>query len=86
MITALCYLHEALIEGQLTDHLVYEPNDPRGNVSGNSRNGRSVKKVQSKDGEMALEVRQRWSRYGPLRRRCCPVRDVVGAESRVPHT
>jgi len=47
---------EAMLEGELTDHLGYEPNDPAGNGSGNSRNGRSVKKVQSKDGEMALEV------------------------------
>lgn len=47
---------EAMLEGELTDHLGYEPNHPAGNGTGNSRNGRGSKKVQSKDGPMELEV------------------------------
>jgi putative transposase len=47
---------DVMLEGEFTEHLGYELIDPVGNGSWNSRNGRSVKKVQSKDGEMALEV------------------------------
>jgi putative transposase len=47
---------EAMLEGELTSHLGYEPHDPAGNGSGNSRNGRSSKTIQSKDGAMELEV------------------------------
>jgi putative transposase len=47
---------EAMLEGELADDLGYEPNDPAGNGSGNSRNGRSIKTVQSRVGEIALEV------------------------------
>ncbi|MCZ6832062.1 MAG: transposase [Gammaproteobacteria bacterium] len=47
---------EAMLEGELTDHLGYEPNDPLGNGTGNSRNGRSARMVQSKDGEIGLEI------------------------------
>lgn len=47
---------EAMLEGELSDHLGYKPNDPSGNGTGNSRNGRSSKKVQSKDGEIGLEI------------------------------
>ena len=47
---------EAMLEGEMTAHLGYEPSDPLGNGTGNSRNGRSAKKVQSKDGEIDLEV------------------------------
>ncbi len=32
------------------------PHDPAGNGSGNSRNGHTAKKVQSKDGELDLEI------------------------------
>ncbi len=47
---------EAMLEGEMTSHLGYEAHDPAGNGSGNSRNGRSSKKVRSKDGELALEI------------------------------
>ncbi len=47
---------EAMLEGELTDHLGYEPNNPSGNGTGNSRNGRTTKKVQSKDGEIGLDI------------------------------
>lgn len=47
---------EALLEGEMTNHLGYEAHDPAGNGTGNSRNGHYRKKVQSKDGEIDLEV------------------------------
>lgn len=47
---------EAMLEGELTDHLGYEPNNPSGNGTGNSRNGRTTKKVQSRDGEIDLDI------------------------------
>jgi transposase-like protein len=57
---------EAMLEGELTEHLGYESNDPSGNGTGNSRNGRSTKKVQSKDGAIDLEVpRDRTGSFEP---------------------
>ena len=47
---------EAMLDGELTNHLGYAPHDPAGHGTGNSRNGYSAKKVQSKDGELELEV------------------------------
>jgi hypothetical protein len=36
---------EALLEGEMTNYLGYEPHDPAGNGTGNSRNGYSAKKA-----------------------------------------
>ncbi len=47
---------EAMLDGELTSHLGYAPHDPVGHGTGNSRNGYSAKKVQSKDGELELEI------------------------------
>ena len=47
---------ETMLEGEMTSHLGYEPHDPLGNGSGNSRNGRFSKRVHSKDGELELEI------------------------------
>ena len=47
---------EAMLDGEMTSHLGYAPHDPAGNGSGNFRNGHTAKKVQSKDGELALEI------------------------------
>ena len=47
---------EAMLEGEMTSHLGYKAHDPAGNGSGNSRNGHSTKTVQSKDGELDLDV------------------------------
>ena len=47
---------EAMLDGEMTSHLGYVPHAPAGNGSGNSRNGHTAKKVQSKDGELVLEV------------------------------
>ena len=46
---------EAMLDGEMTSYLGYAPHDPAGNGSGNSRNGHTAKKVQSKDGELALD-------------------------------
>lgn len=57
---------EAMLDGELTSHLGYALHAPAGNGSGNSRNGYSAKKVQSKDGELELEVpRDRNSSFEP---------------------
>lgn len=45
-----------LTRQQLTDHLGYEPHDPVGRGSGNSRNGRTKKKVQTDIGQVEIEV------------------------------
>ena len=45
---------EAMLDGELTNHLGYASHDPAGHGTGNSRNGYSAKKVQSKDGELEL--------------------------------
>jgi len=47
---------ESALEGELTDHLGYEPHAPTGKNSGNSRNGRSRKTVKTAEGEISLEV------------------------------
>ncbi|RLT87430.1 MULTISPECIES: IS256 family transposase [unclassified Ketobacter] len=47
---------ESALEGELTDHLGYEANDPSGRNSGNSRNGRTSKSLQTTDGELNLQV------------------------------
>ena len=49
-------LIENMLDGEMTDHLGYAPHDPTGNGSGNSRNGRSSKKIQSKDGDIPLDI------------------------------
>ena len=41
---------------ELTDHLGYEPYDPAGNGSGNSRNGTSAKRVLTEGGAIDLDV------------------------------
>ena len=57
---------EAMLDGELTSHLGHRPHDPVGHGTGNSRNGYSAKKVQSKDGELELEVpRDRNSSFEP---------------------
>ena len=74
---------EAMLEGELTEHLGYEPSDPAGNGTGNSRNGRTGKTVQSKDGPMELSVpRDRNSSFEPQivrkgQRRINKIDDVI---------
>jgi putative transposase len=59
-------LVERAMEGELTYHLGYEKKAVAGNNSGNSRNGKYKKVVQSKDGEMEIQVpRDRAGEYQP---------------------
>ena len=44
------------LEVELSDHLGYEPHDPAGRGSGNSRNGTSRKKVTTDVGDVELAV------------------------------
>jgi putative transposase len=57
LLTAM--IRQALQTGlkvELADHLGYEPYDPAGRGSGNSRNGSSAKAVTTDVGEVALRV------------------------------
>ena len=47
---------ESALEGEMTDHLGYSPHEPAGRNSGNSRNGKSRKTLQSTEGELHLAV------------------------------
>lgn len=47
---------ETALETELTEHLGYEPGDPAGRGSGNSRNGRSTKKVHTEVGRVEIGV------------------------------
>src|SRR6478609_1297388 len=44
------------MQAELTDHLGYEKHDPVGYKSGNSRNGRTKKKLKGDFGEIDLET------------------------------
>ena len=47
---------EAALEGEMTHHLGYPVHDPSGRGSGNSRNRRSTKRLESESGSLDLEV------------------------------
>jgi len=47
---------EAMLEGDWTDHVGYEPYDPVGHHSGNSRNGTRAKTVLTELGPLEIEV------------------------------
>lgn len=49
-------LVERTLEAELTDHLGYAPNASHGRGSGNNRNGKSQKTVQSDSGPLQIEV------------------------------
>jgi len=49
-------LLERTLSAELTDHLGYEPHDPKGRKSGNSRNGHGNKRVTGEDDEMSITV------------------------------
>jgi len=48
-------LLESMLEGEMTDHVGYEPYDPAGHHSGNSRNGARTKTVITEIGPIELE-------------------------------
>jgi transposase-like protein len=57
---------ESALEGEMTDHLGCSPHEPAGRNSGNSRNGKSRKTLQSTEGELHLEVpRDRNGTFNP---------------------
>jgi len=49
-------LVQRALDGELTHHLGYEKYSPEGKNTGNSRNGKSPKKIKGKRGEMEIEV------------------------------
>src|SRR5881227_197835 len=49
-------LLERALQAEMTAHLGYEKHDPAGHNSGNSRNGRSRKKLKGEFGELELET------------------------------
>lgn len=49
---------ERLLEGEMTAHLGYTPHAPAGLGSGNSRNGKNRKTLQSTHGQLDIEVPQ----------------------------
>ena len=60
-------LMERALEGELTDHLGYEKHAPEGRNGGNSRNGRSRKRVKTAHGEIDVEVpRDREGTFEPV--------------------
>jgi len=49
-------LVERTLEAELTDHLGYEPHEPKGHGTGNNRNGKGSKTVQSETGAIDINV------------------------------
>ena len=47
---------ERALQAEMTDHLGYEKSDPAGYNSGNSRNGKTRKKLKGDFGEIELET------------------------------
>ncbi len=47
---------EAMLEGELEDHLGYAKHDNEGHHSGNSRNGYSAKTLKGEQGEIAIDI------------------------------
>jgi putative transposase len=57
---------ERALQGEMTHHLGYEKHSPEGKNSGNSRNGKSSKKIRSKRGQLEIDVpRDRNSEFTP---------------------
>ena len=58
---------ETLLESEMSEHLGYEKSATEGHNTGNSRNGRTSKKVRSLVGEVELEIpRDRNASFEPL--------------------
>jgi putative transposase len=59
-------LVENALEGEMTEHLGYEPHAADGKGTGNSRNGRSEKTIHTDSGSVAIEVpRDRAGTFDP---------------------
>ncbi len=58
---------EAALNAEMTEHLGYEPHDPAGRGSGNSRNGTTKKTVNTDIGPVVIEVpRDREGNFEPV--------------------
>lgn len=58
---------EKMLESELSEHLGYDKNSPKGNGSGNSRNGKTRKLIKTETGEVVIEVpRDRNSVFEPM--------------------
>jgi transposase-like protein len=49
-------VYERALEGELTHHLGYPPLAPEGRNSGNSRNGKTTKRVKTGSADVTLEI------------------------------
>ena len=59
-------LVENALEGEMTEHLGYEPHAPEGKHTGNSRNGKSEKTIHTETGSVEIEVpRDRTGTFDP---------------------
>src|SRR5579863_2608516 len=59
-------LVQRMLEAEMTEHLGYEPHDPKGRGSGNSRNGHTTKTVETESGPVELHVpRDRAGTFDP---------------------
>jgi len=59
-------LFERALEGEMTDHLGYPPHSPAGQLTGNSRNGKTHKTIKDKNGELEIAVpRDRNAEFEP---------------------
>jgi putative transposase len=57
---------ERALQGEMTHHLGYEKHSPEGKNTGNSRNGKSSKKIRGKRGQIEIDVpRDRASSFEP---------------------
>src|SRR3954470_485989 len=76
---------ERALDVEIADHLGYEPGDPAGNGSGNSRNGHGRKTVHTSAGPVELEVpRDRNGSFTPVivpkrKRRLGNVEDMISS-------
>ena len=58
---------QTMLEAEMDHHLGYEKNDPKGNNSGNSRNGHSKKTLKTSFGEQKVDIpRDRNGSYEPV--------------------
>ena len=57
---------ETALDAELTDHLGYDKHTPEGYGSGNSRNGKSKKRLKGDHGDIDLEIpRDRMGTFEP---------------------
>lgn len=47
---------DAMLDAELTEHLGYTKHSPLGNLSGNSRNGKTSKKISTDNGEIIIDT------------------------------